>query len=704
MNLRKRVNYQTNDYDLGNGKFAQTSSLGFVNYKNGSEFKAIDMSLIDHGTYWKTIKSVYYPTIPKYADEWCEFNNVYKGNNHSIKVKPVAEHVEGTLIKNNVILYPNAFGDSIDLEVTAYNGHLLKKIVIKNPQTEALYFDFEIEIDKKLDYRSIDNEKTKTEIVLDTSLKEISIEFEEGKTPTTIYPMKVWDSNGLIEYIDYKLFEQNEKTYFRKKISKEFLEKAVYPIFTDDDTGAQNPGTMADDAAVGTLTWSNPDNAKTSNNSWAIASTGGTAQTHYLKATNFGFSFTGTINGIIAKIEKQMANGGQPDTTVDNAVKIVKSDGSIGAENKAVGPNWNQNADATVTYGDSTDLWSESWSDTDITDVDFGFVVTADLTRVVGPGPNAYVDHMTMTVYYSGASVSETVTPSAETLTLTLQTPIVVIPITIEPSAETLTLTQQTPNINFDYNFDVSTQALSLTLQTPIIDSSTILEPTALDLTLTLLAPTTTISSSVSPEALDLTLALQTPTIVSGTILTPSALSLVLTLQTPPLVIVSNISPSTLALTTTFQTPTVSGTANVSPSALALTLASPTPTVSGTALVTPVAQALTLTQQAPDIISSSTITPSVLALTLSLKTPTFAISSIIKPSAQALSLSILTSTIDATFSYVEMVAILKGTTATGITKNTSISSALKQTSATARTKGATMTAITKNTDFTARTK
>ncbi len=402
-----RINYQTNETDLGEGKFAQTSHLGFINYKDGEEFKPIDMTLIDYGTYWKTTESVYYPTIPRYADEWGEFNNVYEGNDHSIKVRPISAHIEG-IANGNVVLYPNAYGPDIDLEVTAYNGHLLRKIIIRKPQTEALYFDFEIEIDGKLNYKSVDAERVKADITLDVSLKTKSIEFEEGKTPTTIYPMRVWDSSDIVlsELIDYKFYEDAGKLYFRKFISKEFLENAVYPVYTDDDTGATNPGTMADDAAVGTLTWSNPDNAKTSNNSWAIASTGGTAQTHYLKATNFGFSFSGTINGIIAKIEKQMANGGQPDTTVDNAVKIVKSNGSIGAENKAVGPNWNQNADATVTYGDSTDLWSESWSDTDITDVDFGFVVTADLTRVVGPGPNAYVDHMTITVYYT-AGVSD---------------------------------------------------------------------------------------------------------------------------------------------------------------------------------------------------------------------------------------------------------------------------------------------------------
>ena len=137
------INYQTNQIDLGGGKFAQTSYLGFENYRDGDEFKPINMTLIDYGSYWRTIKSVYYSTIPKYADEWGEFNNVFEGNNHSIKVKPVAEHIEG-IVNDNVILYPGAFGEGIDLEVTAYNGHLLRKIIIKEPQNKKLYFEFEI--------------------------------------------------------------------------------------------------------------------------------------------------------------------------------------------------------------------------------------------------------------------------------------------------------------------------------------------------------------------------------------------------------------------------------------------------------------------------------------------------------------------------------------------------------------------------------
>lgn len=110
------------------------------------------------------------------------------------------------------------------------------------------------------------------------------------------------------------------------------------------NTTAMSPGTVVDDATVGTVEWSNPDNAKVSDNTYASAD------------TNFG---TGP----------QYA---------DYAVKIVKSDGSIGTENKA---NLSISAwpttEAYINYGSASDLWSEVWTASDINDVDFGVVISA---------------------------------------------------------------------------------------------------------------------------------------------------------------------------------------------------------------------------------------------------------------------------------------------------------------------------------------
>ena len=110
--------------------------------------------------------------------------------------------------------------------------------------------------------------------------------------------------------------------------------------------GPNNPGTMADDNAVGSITWSSPNNAKLSDNNHALS---------------------GLKSGTAYEIR-------------DVIVKIVKSDGSLGSENKAdTGNNW-PTTDTYKSYGASNDLWSESWNYTDINDVDFGVVLSCKET------------------------------------------------------------------------------------------------------------------------------------------------------------------------------------------------------------------------------------------------------------------------------------------------------------------------------------
>lgn len=162
--------------------------------------------------------------------------------------------------------------------------------------------------------------------------------------------------------------------------------------------GPNNPGTMADDAAVGTLAWSNPDNAKTSDDAYAR------------RTNDFWIK--------------------------DKYVKIVKSDASIGAENKGDTVNAWSSTEAYYSYGGAADLWSEAWTPADINDVDFGVVLSIyggfgteshylkatnfGFTIPVGAtingilveierkalacGPEckeAYVDHIRITVYYT---------------------------------------------------------------------------------------------------------------------------------------------------------------------------------------------------------------------------------------------------------------------------------------------------------------
>ena len=166
---------------------------------------------------------------------------------------------------------------------------------------------------------------------------------------------------------------------------------------------------MADDSSVGTRAWSNPDNAKVSDDVYTLCSGNNANNTisHYLKATNFGFSIpTGaTVDGITVEIEKKSLfyTSGQ-DYNRDYDIELVKG-GVISSNNKAdTATDWPA-TDTYTSYGSSSDLWGLSLTPADINASDFGVVIAMKWFRVDAVAkPN--VDHICITVYYteSGAT------------------------------------------------------------------------------------------------------------------------------------------------------------------------------------------------------------------------------------------------------------------------------------------------------------
>jgi hypothetical protein len=167
--------------------------------------------------------------------------------------------------------------------------------------------------------------------------------------------------------------------------------------------GPNSPGTMADSDAVGTAAWYQPDRAKANDGSYTSATVMDPFTSHYLKATNFGFTIpTGaTINGITVEIEEQ--DPADSNTINDSVVRIIKADGALGTENKAKATKWTS-ATTYITYGANNDLWGESWDYSAINDTDFGVVLSATDAGMFG---QMFVDHIQITITYTaGASTS----------------------------------------------------------------------------------------------------------------------------------------------------------------------------------------------------------------------------------------------------------------------------------------------------------
>lgn len=177
--------------------------------------------------------------------------------------------------------------------------------------------------------------------------------------------------------------------------------------------GPNSPGTAANDASVGTLTWASTSNVLTSNNSYTTVDTGagGDATSKYLKVTNFGFAIPSgaTILGITIGIEsKHDINDGTGITTY--RARVVKA-GTIGSTNKTL--TWST-TEAVQNLGGSSDLWGETWTAANINDSTTGFAIAVNVEDGGGATDVAYIDHITMTVTYSVVTItSEILRPIA---------------------------------------------------------------------------------------------------------------------------------------------------------------------------------------------------------------------------------------------------------------------------------------------------
>lgn len=278
--LLNRRSYTRKIFDNGDGSFRYNFHIAHQHYKDGSDFKKIDTTLSwdDTNKVWHQEKASYHSDIPEYADGLFNFYNGYEGANHFIKATPVASHVKGELTNGandgNYVLYRDAFGKGIDLKVYAYHGGLKKVIIInEKPQDtkNALTFDFELILPKReetvgsvtsMKEASVIDAKTsavwsKAE-ALDFKSKNLQIGFD-GKF-SYFRDAMVWDSGMLRQSVDISLFVQDGKTFIRKTITPEILEKAVYPLMTDHPTSyyaGAGDGTIDGEDA----TWSTIHNA-----------------------------------------------------------------------------------------------------------------------------------------------------------------------------------------------------------------------------------------------------------------------------------------------------------------------------------------------------------------------------------------------------------------------------------------------------------
>lgn len=154
-------------------------------------------------------------------------------------------------------------------------------------------------------------------------------------------------------------------------------------------------GTIVDDSSVGSGTWGSPNQAQTSNNVYTSAYIS-SSETHYLKATNFGFTIpTGaTIKGI--KVEAESRNTMTVPSRFER-VRIVKGGLITGTDlsTDAIVAS----TDTYYSFGGDNESWGLTWTPSQINSADFGMAISFRTDS--SPGSSVVlVDHVRVTVYY----------------------------------------------------------------------------------------------------------------------------------------------------------------------------------------------------------------------------------------------------------------------------------------------------------------
>lgn len=179
---------------------------------------------------------------------------------------------------------------------------------------------------------------------------------------------------------------------------------SLYSYAQCSNSGPRNGTVFTDDNTIGSFAFSSPSYASVSDNNRSSASAIAilfSGQTHYLKATGFGFSIPpgASICGIRVEVQKSATDISFLATISDNSVRIIKG-GSITGSNRAKSSSWPETESYDV-YGGTSDLWGTTWTPSDINASNFGIAFSAEINGLLSLLPDAHINHIRMTVYYN---------------------------------------------------------------------------------------------------------------------------------------------------------------------------------------------------------------------------------------------------------------------------------------------------------------
>ena len=207
---------------------------GHIHYKtDGGRFERIDLRPVWNGQSKQFIvnKASYRAKLPQYADGYVHFTNRFKGRNETLSAKPQAQHVAGEVQKNSV-LYRNAFGEGIDLEIRCVWIGIREIVVIRQPipgLLSDLSIRYTLNVPASARFRTGKMEWGR-QGTLDLTGKAAQV----GESYFS--HASVWDSKGRRAPVKITLEKSGTGFLLTKTIPLAFLKQAAYPVFTDHAT------------------------------------------------------------------------------------------------------------------------------------------------------------------------------------------------------------------------------------------------------------------------------------------------------------------------------------------------------------------------------------------------------------------------------------------------------------------------------------
>jgi len=148
----------------------------------------------------------------------------------------------------------------------------------------------------------------------------------------------------------------------------------------------------------GTVVWTNPKNATTSNNIYATAALSSNGASYWLRLQNWGFNLPSsvTLTGILVEVEQSASVA----NVVTSSVRLLLSSQSVTAAKGGGTSTWGT-TDAYASYGGSTDLWGASSTSVSADQINSNFFgIDISVHNTGGSSVTAKVDHARITVYY----------------------------------------------------------------------------------------------------------------------------------------------------------------------------------------------------------------------------------------------------------------------------------------------------------------